>query len=176
MPGSCGGGAVGGAGAGPLPPRRLTRTDQRPVGPLGPSICPPISGLLDGYSAIPQEIRHLQRIEHRASRVRSPTPDPANLRGQRGDRDAIATSAMPCTDAATEHDRGRRPRPAPRLRRVRRAGSLDRRPALEDGARRLERQRQTARRRFRIGIVPGGLRLTGGEPGAGQPATWTMTG
>ena len=30
--------------------------------------------------------------------------------------------------------------------------------------------------RFRIGIVPGGLRLTGGELGAGQPAIWTVTG
>jgi hypothetical protein len=29
---------------------------------------------------------------------------------------------------------------------------------------------------FRIGIVPGGLHLTGGEPGAGQPAVWTVTG
>ena len=28
--------------------------------------------------------------------------------------------------------------------------------------------------RFRIEPVPGGLRLTGGEPGAGRPAVWVV--
>jgi hypothetical protein len=56
------------------------------------------------------------------------------------------------------------------------ARGVDRRPTLEDGARRLGLHRRAAGRRFKIDVIASGLRITAGEPDGGDPAVWVVTG